>query len=159
MAPMAASTTTPHEPEIEFLGKLVRKALLGFRGAAGLAGVAALVYAAANFVDPPAVEVSTVPDMTPGPVTIHPIAPYFVWLCIGIPPLVPVRWLFGRGRWPMLLVGLVLWIGPSWLQGDSDYGYIIRFFASLVAVSVLLVWKTVFALTERAANAPEPPRS
>ena len=155
MAPMADHPAPPREPEIEFLGKLVRRALLAFRGATALAGAAAIGYAAVKFADPPPVTLPDYGTITPSPVgeAPGPIAPFFVWLCIGIPPLVPTRWLFGRGRWPMLLVGILLWLVPSRLEGDSDYGYIIRFFASLVAIAVLGVWRVCFGLT-RAAHGP-----
>lgn len=153
-----APPTPPHEPEIEFLRKVARFALLAFRVATVTAGAVAIGFAGARIVDPPMVEEWGIIGITPGPIgkTLEPIAPYFVWLCIGIPPLLPTRWLFGRGRWLMLLVGVALWFGPSRLEGDSDYGYIIRFFASLVAVSVLLVWKTVFALTTPPPERPHP---
>jgi hypothetical protein len=137
--------TPPREPEIEFLGKVVRLLLLAFRAATVGAALVALGYGLIHMADPPR-------DMSAGTGEIGaplPIAPYFVWLCIGIPPLLPIRWLFGRGRWPMLVVGAALWCGPMGLEGDHEYGWLIRFFASLVAVSVLLVWKTIFALTQR----------
>jgi len=142
----------PREPEIEFLGKVVAFGLLMFRAATVTGALVAVAYGVANIVDPP-----YYPFMTMGVGGGRMVAPFFVWFCIGIPPLLPVKWLFGGGRWSMLLVGIALWFGPMWLEGDHDYGFILRFFASLVAVSVLLVWKTVFALTQK-HPAPAPPR-
>ena len=152
-APPPPEVATPREPEIEFLGKVVQFALLAFRAATVTAGALALAYGVYGIANPQMVEIWGIVGITPGPIGtgLEPIAPYFVWLCVGIPPLLPTGWLFGRGRWPMLLVGLALWLGPHALDGDSEYGYLIRFFASLVAVSVLLVWRTVFALTKPTA--------
>ncbi len=143
-APPSGSQTQPREPEIEFLGKIVRVMLAGFRVATILASTVAVAHALRGIFAPAVVPWGPSVD---APLAPEPIAPYFVWLCVGIPPLLPITWLFGRGRWPMLLVGLALWSGPHWLEGDAEYGYLIRFFASLVALSVLVVWKTVFALT------------
>lgn len=146
--PPTGPATTTREPEIEFLGKVVRFGLVAFRAATVTAGAIAVVYALLGIfllgifapAAMPGMIFSTIP-------TTAPIAPSFVWLCVGIPPLLPIGWLFGRGRWPMLAVGLALWSGPHWLEGDAEYGYLIRFFATLVALSVLVVWKTIFALT------------
>lgn len=143
--PPPPDLVTPREPEIEFLGKVVQFALLAFRTTTVTAGAVAFAYGVYGIANPQMVMYY---DLGP---RLEPIAPYFVWLCIGIPPLLPTGWLFGHGCWPMLLVGLALWLGPHALDGDSEYGYLIRFFASLVAVSVLLVWRTVFALTRRTA--------
>ena len=145
-APPPGPVLTTREPEIEFLGKVVRFALVAFRAATVTAGAVAVVHALMGIFAPAVVPGYMGIGFDAGPTTA-PIAPSFVWLCVGIPPLLPIRWLFGRGRWPMLLVGLALWSGPHWLEGDAEYGYLIRFFASLVALSVLVVWKTIFALT------------
>lgn len=135
--PNAPPPPTPvHEPEIVFLGKVVRIGLLAFRGATQLAALVGIFFG--------------VSQMVPTADTPATVAPHFVWFCIGIPPLVSTTWLFGRGRFPMLAMGIALWAGPSFLADDSDYGYIIRFFASLVALSVLFVWRTVFDLSLRA---------
>lgn len=143
---MPTDPTTPppppapvREPEIVFLGKVVRIGLRVFRGATQLAALLGIFYG--------------VSQVLPGTNDSPPIAPQFVWLCIGIPPLVSTTWLFGPGKWLMLALGLLLWIGPHFLEGDSDYGYILRFFASLVAISVLFVWRTVFDLSLRAESA------
>ena len=153
-APPRTEVATPREPEIEFLGKVVQFALLAFRAATVTAGAVALAYGVYGIANPQTV--TYIDYIAVGP-RLEPIAPYFVWLCVGIPPLLPTGWLFGRGRWAMLLVGLALWLGPHALDGDSDYGYLIRFFASLVAVSVLLVWRTVFALTRPHGEVSAPP--
>jgi len=82
---------------------------------------------------------------------------YVVWFCIGIPPLLPIAWLFGRGRWLMLAVGAAIWFLPMWLPGDHEFGWLLRFFATVVALSVLFVWKTIFALTRKHTTAPALP--
>ena len=48
-------------------------------------------------------------------------------------------------------------VSAAGLWQPTDYGYLIRFFASLVAVSVLLVWRTVFALTRPHGEVSAPP--
>jgi ABC-type amino acid transport system permease subunit len=139
-----------HEPEIVFLGKVVHVGLLVFRGATMLAALLGIAYGVSQML-------GFGPSAADGGVKTAPtIAPHFVWFCIGIPPLVSIRWLFGRGRWLMLALGIALWIGPNFLESDSDYGYIIRFFASLVALSVLFVWRTVFDLCLRAKSGNNP---
>jgi len=135
----------PREPEIEFLGKVVAFMLLAFRAATMCAALVAIGYGMTNIIDPPRYP-ANLEGLGGEPM---PIAPYFVWLCIGIPPLLPVKSLFGRGCWLVLAISAALWIGPGWLEGDHEYGWLIRFFASLVPVSVLFVWKTIYALTQR----------
>lgn len=142
-APPKVLHVVPREPEIEFLGKVVRIGLWTLRGFFWLAGLAALAGSTYLVANPE----SLVSE--PGPVA--PLAERVVdgltWWCLGVPLLLPSRWLVGRARWPMLLAGLALWLGPMFVDGDHRYGFVIRFFASLVAVSVLLVWRTVFSLT------------
>jgi hypothetical protein len=79
------------------------------------------------------------------------LAPHVLWLCIGLPLVVRTDWLFGRGRGPMLAVGVVLWVAPVWLPGDHEWGAVVRAFATFVACSSLLVWRTLFGLTRGAA--------
>jgi len=138
------SSLPPREAEIEVLGKVVRVGLLALRGVLILAAMAATVVGLIGIVHPP----SSIIRLGDGgePMTR---APMFTLLCIGIPPLLPIRWLFGRGRWPMLVVGAILWFLPMWLDGDHEYGWLLRFFATVVALSVLVVWKTIFALTQK----------
>jgi len=155
-APPPGPATTTREPEIEFLGKVVRFGLVAFRAATVTAGAVSVVYALLGIFAPAQVTV-WMPTLDEATATAtEPIAPSFVWLCVGIPPLLPTGWLFGRGRWLMLAVGLALWGGPHWLEGDAEYGYLIRFFATLVALSVLVVWKTIFALTKSTLTSRAP---
>lgn len=143
-APPQPPFIVPREPEIEFLGKVVRIGLWALRGFFWLAGLAALV-GSVFLVTSPEAQMSE-----PGPVPPvgERIADSLTWWCLGVPLLLPSGWLVGRGRWPMLFAGLALWFGPMLVDGDHRYGFVIRFFASLVAVSVLLVWRTVFSLTK-----------
>jgi hypothetical protein len=134
---------TPRDPEIEILGKVVRVFLRAARAVLALVG--AIVIAGSIYV---VLHPETVmSEQEPIPPLPALVAFNLVWWCLGIPFLLPVKFLFGRGRWPLLVVGGALWFGPMLLEGDHSYGYLIRFFASLVAVSVLFVWKSVFALT------------
>ncbi len=137
----------PREREIELFAKVVRVFLRAGRvlfAVVGAAAIAASVYALAD----PAVVYS---EADPLPPLSARIAHGAVWWCLGIPLLVPVRWLFGRGRWPMLALGLLLWLLPMLLAGDPAYCFVIRFFASFVAVSVLAVWRTLYALARPAS--------
>ena len=126
------------------MGRVVTIFLRALRCLFALAGASMIGAAVYMTVDP----TSVMSAAEPIPPLAKLIAGNLVWCCIGIPLLLPTKWLFGRGRWPMLLVGFLLWFGPMGIEGDHDYGWLIRFFASLVAVSVLSVWKTIFALTQ-----------
>ncbi len=77
-----------------------------------------------------------------------PIATAVVWWCVGLPLLPPTGWLFGRGRWPALGLGVVLWFAASLLPGDHAYGFLLRVFGSFIACSSLLVWRTLWNLTK-----------
>ena len=46
----------------------------------------------------------------------------------------------------LLSVSLALWFLPVALGDDSDYGYILRIFATLVAFLSLAVWRTLWRL-------------
>jgi hypothetical protein len=61
---------------------------------------------------------------------------------------VRVDWLFGRGRWIALAVGALLWFAAALLPGEREYGFVLRMFASLVACLTLLVWRTLWRLTQ-----------
>lgn len=139
----------PREPEIEFLGKVVRFGLLALRGVTVIAAICAIAYGFVSFG-----EIRPFIGGFDGGIPRNALfyAPSVVWFCIGIPPLLPVKWLFGRGRWPMLALGVALWFGPMWLDCDHEYGWLLRFFSTVVALSVLFVWKTIFALTQSRAG-------
>ncbi len=137
----------PHEPEIEFLGRLARRALQALRGLFFTAGCAATLYGVLGVLWP---RLDVVRGLVHGVFWAdepQPPVHRFVWLCVGIPLLLPTDWLFGRGRLPMLALGTALWFGPALLADDSDYGFVLRLFASLVAVATLLVWRTLSGLT------------
>jgi len=127
------------EPEIRFLARLVGVGLRVFRAATIIAGSYSTVHALQGISG----NTET--------------AKFYVWLCIGLPPLLPVRWLFSRYGAILLLPGLALWFGPGQLGDDSNYGYIIRMFATGVALSVLLVWRTVYRLLPPAEALSEVP--
>ena len=83
----------------------------------------------------------------PIPPLPHRIANNLVWVCVGLPLVLPSRWLFGTGRWKALAVGLLLWFGPMLIDGDHAYGFLIRMFASFVACATLLILRTLRTLT------------
>jgi hypothetical protein len=68
--------------------------------------------------------------------------------------VVRTDWLFGRGRWWALGLGASLCFGAVLLPGDHAYGWVLRFFASLIACATLLVWRTVWGLTRHATPRP-----
>jgi hypothetical protein len=133
----------PREPEIEFLGRLARRFLALLRVLLFVAGIVAIGAACYLTANPPAA-------VTPHegiPALQQRIAYNFVWICAGLPLLLPSRWLFGAGRWKALAVGLALWFGPMLLEGDHAYGFLIRMFASFVACMTLVVLRTLRTLT------------
>lgn len=132
------------EPEIRFLARVVGACLLAFRWATLIAGGYAIYYAVRGIL------------------TETKNEGYYVWLCIGLPAFLPVHWLISWRSALLLIPALALWFGPSQLPEDSDYGYIIRMFATGVAISVLVVWRTVYRLLPPAESlsavppAPQP---
>ncbi len=133
----------PREPEIEFLGKLARRALVGLRCLLFVAGAVAIAGAIYVTLDPRVLlwEDELIPALPAR------IAHNLVFVCVGIPLLLPGRWLFARGRWIALAAGCALWFGPMLLEGDHEYGWLIRMFASFVACASLLILRTLRTLT------------
>ncbi len=135
----------PHEPEIEALARVARGFLWGVRRLFWLAGAVAIGYGLIGLWQ----KRTGWSEVTPG--QLHPLAHVdAVWLCVGLPLLVPVDWLFGRGRWWALALLATLWFAPRLLGGDDDFGYLLRIFASGVACASLLVWRTLWRLTKPA---------
>jgi hypothetical protein len=139
-------TSPPHEPEIELLGRIASRALWTIRRVLWLAGAVAIGFGVwisgrdAHWTFAAPYSLLSVPAATG-----------VVWISVGLPLLCRVDWLFGRGRWRALLLGVSLWFGASAMPGDRDYGWILRIFASLVACLTLLVWRTLWRLTRTAA--------
>lgn len=133
--------TPPREREIEVLGRIAHGGLWFLRRVLWFAGAFAVCYGLVRTwsADEVATPGTTVPALG------------FVWICAGLPLLVPVDWLFGRGRWLALVAGVLLWFGPSMLSADPEYGFVLRFFATLIACVTLLVWRTLWRLTASAA--------
>ena len=136
------SPVEPREPEIEFLGRLARRVLALLRVLLFVLGLVAIAAACYLTASPPA----AMTEHTPIPSLQQRIANNFVWVCAGLPLLLPSRWLFGAGWWKALAVGLLLWFGPMLLDGDHEYGFLIRIFASFVACVTLLVLRTLRTL-------------
>ncbi|HEX5050956.1 MAG TPA: hypothetical protein VFZ65_04220 [Planctomycetota bacterium] len=133
----------PREPEIEFLARMARRALTGLRCLLFVAGLAMIAGAIWVTLHPQDVMSEDEPILP----LAQRIAHNLVFVCVGLPLLLPVRWLFARGRWPALGGLAVLWFGPMLLEGDHAYGWLIRFFASFVAFACLLVWRTLSSLS------------
>jgi hypothetical protein len=148
----------PREPEIELLGRIARRALGAIRVALWLAGAVAVTLAIHRALGAPNTNLFAFvrafelqPADRPPAWSAAGCVWGAVWLCAGLPLLAPVDWLFGRGRWIALAIGAVLWAAPALLPDDHTYGFVLRFFASLVACATLAVWRTVRSL---AAPAP-----
>ena len=75
------------------------------------------------------------------------IAHQITLLCLGVPLALPCAFTIGSGWRLALGLGVLAWFGPMLLDGDPTYGFVLRMFASLVAVAVLAVWRTLFQLT------------
>ena len=142
MRPMhGPDVAPPREPEIELLGRIARRGLWVLRRVLWIAGVVAIVYGVTMIVAPADASAADPEPLPKGP------ALGFVWVCAGWPVLVHVDWLFGRGRWIALGIAALLWAAPSLLVSDPEYGFILRFFATLVPCLTLLVWRTLWRLT------------
>ncbi len=142
----------PREPEIELLGKLARIGLFAIRVAMFVAGTAALAYGLTK-------------SLTSGDGwewlslewRARPSAAGAVWLTVGLPLVLPANVLLDRGLPQAALLGLsaVMWFMPWTLGDDSEYGYILRLFATLVAFLCLVVWRTLWRLTTPSLPTPE----
>lgn len=136
---------TPREPEIELLGKLARGGLFVIRMAFLAAGLAALGYGLKKTLttgDGWAWQELVLRDA--------PSAAGFVWMTVGLPLALPANMLLNRGlpQFALLLTSVGMWFGPMALGDDSDYGYILRMFATLVSFLCLVVWRTLWRLTD-----------
>ena len=134
----------PREPEIELLGKLARGGLWTVRAAFVAAGLAALAYGLKKTL-------ATGDGWAWGHLQwlATPSAAGAVWLTLGLPLALPADLLLNRGRAraALLLTAAGLWFAPMALSDDSDYGYILRMFATLVSFLCLIVWRTLWQLT------------
>jgi hypothetical protein len=134
----------PREPEIELLGKLARGFLFAARAALAAAGVASLAFGLVKSLTDGA-------SWQPGELVwrAEPSAAGAVWVTLGLPLVLPAATLLrrGGGQVALLLASAALWFGPSSLEDDSDYGYILRIFATLVSFLCLVVWRTLWRLT------------
>lgn len=64
----------------------------------------------------------------------------------GLPLLLPLLWLRRLALW-LLPLFAVLWFGPIWLPDLSPYGFILRVFATGVAITALVLWNLLLSLT------------
>ena len=101
----SASTppASPREPEIEVLARLVRGGLWCLRRALWIAGAVAIGHGLMGCWDSSTLS-----------------APPIVWLCVGVPLVCRVDWLFGRGRWWALATGVLSWFGAALLPADHQ---------------------------------------
>jgi hypothetical protein len=134
---------TPREPEIEWLGRAARRALVGLRVLFWCLGAAAIAGAVWVTVDP-ALQQSEQGE--PAPLATR-VAHNLTFAAFAVPLLLPVGWTFGRGWKVALALGALLWLGPMLLPGDHPWGCLIRAFATLVGCAILLVWRTLWSLT------------
>lgn len=134
--------TPPREPEIEFLGKLARGLVQIVRVVLWCGGVYALVYGFQQMLDPAPVK------QVPGFESHSDLGA--VWIALGLPLVIPTKWTLQKNRvaMVMLAVFVTLWFGPMLLENDSPYGFILRLFATLISFLSVLVWRTVWRLTQ-----------
>ena len=153
---MTEELPPPREPEIEFLARAARAGLRGVRVVLWLAGVVGIAAGSYLLLRPDAASpVDVDANLAFGDSPAHD----FVWFCPGILFVLPVDWTFGRGRWPLLVVSALLWFGPLVFPDDHRFGVVLRVFASGVAVASLLVWRTLWRLSDAATAAPGPATS
>ena len=141
--PPADPDLNPREPEIELLGKIARGALFCSRVVLVVAGVVAVLYGLKRTL-------TTGSAWTLGGFEWResPSASGAVWLTLGLPLALPADVMLRRSvrQVALLSVSLALWFLPVALGDDSDYGYILRIFATLVAFLSLAVWRTLWRL-------------
>jgi hypothetical protein len=136
--------TSPREPEIELLGRVAHEALRLMRGALWVGGVTALVYGYEQYAAP-----SQNPAMLGVSNPVMPSALGTIWITLGLPLVLPTCWLLKK-RWACISMAILyslMWFVPMNLPDDSPYGFILRFFTTTVALSTLLVWRTLWQLT------------
>ncbi|MFO1077206.1 MAG: hypothetical protein U1E73_05715 [Planctomycetota bacterium] len=136
----------PHhvpEPEIAVAARVVRIALVALRGIGVMLGFLALAGAVWTTIDP--IPIYSEPASVPPLPTL--IARELTFVCFGLPLVLPTALVFGRWRWPLLGIGAVLWLAPIPWDGDTPFVFLLRVFASVVAVSILAVWRVLFGLT------------
>jgi hypothetical protein len=141
-----APAEPPREPEIEALARAARGFLWLLRRVFWVAGAAAIAYGlwrSGTPDEPPLEGALPVPALN---------ALGTVWLCAGLPLLLPSDWLTNRRGAGVLAASLVLWLLPCWLPGDHSHGYVLRIVATFCSSASLLVWRTLWRLT--AATAP-----
>jgi hypothetical protein len=134
----------PREPEIEFMGRVAHEALRLIRGAFWVGGVTALVYGYEQYATP-----SQNPTVVGMSNEVMPSALGTIWFTLGLPLVLPTCWLL-KQRWACISMAVLyplMWFVPMSLPDDSPYGFILRCFTTLVAFSTLLVWRTLWQLT------------
>jgi hypothetical protein len=132
----------PREPEIEFMGKVARRVILLLRVAFFSAGALAIGHGLQEMA------ATGSADSLP-PMQAHNDRGV-VWIALGLPLVVPSRWILSKTRAlkAMLAVFALLWFVPVCFENDSPYGYILRMFATLISFLSMLVWRTLWRLTQ-----------
>lgn len=125
------------------MGRIAKGGLVVIRSVFWIAGIYAICYGLRlGFM--------TGPRLWADSAWTLPSAQGFTFVCAGLPLAVKADWLFGKGRWLALAASVVLWLGPSWLPGNHDHDYLLRLFATLAATLTMLVWRTLWRLTQPA---------
>ncbi len=135
MPPPEEPPPPPHEPEIEFLAALARRALVVLRAALFVAGIVAFVVTVQRIVT---LDDEALPAR---------IAHNLLWAAVGLPLVLPSDWMFGRGRWLTLAAAAAIWLLPMLLEGDHAYGWVLRFAGSFCGTMTIVVWRTLAGLT------------
>lgn len=137
--------------ELPRLRSVVLAALWTLRTIAFAAGLAALTLALVYHDRPPTVTDAEVPKVTLGNVLVG-LATSF-----GLPLLLPSRWLRDRRLLAVLLVLAVAWVLPTLRGDDRSHGWLLRAFASLVAIAVMVLWNICHGLAAAPVRPPADP--
>jgi hypothetical protein len=139
----SGSPQPPREPEIEFLGKAALGFLVVLRAVFWSAGVTSLYFGWQMLLFPDSGSAAAGSDWTPS-------ALGSIWLSLGIPLVVKADWLLNRcqARRLLILIFILLWFAPMALADDSNYGFILRMFSTMVSFLTMLVWRTLWQLTK-----------
>ncbi|MBX3464515.1 MAG: hypothetical protein KF830_15205 [Planctomycetes bacterium] len=136
----APHSETP-EPEVRALTALARVGLLAVRALLALVGLAAIGGAVYAVFEPAAfhAEPSAVPPCG------ERIARSAVFVGMGLPLVLPAGWMFGRGRWAALALGLFVVAAPMPLEAAPAHG-LLRALAVGVGTAATAVWQTLWRL-------------
>jgi hypothetical protein len=133
--------TAPDQPKsLQHLHRFALIGLLAFRTLAFAGGATAIVL---GFVLREGQRGEGVQPVTLGSILLT-LATSF-----GVPLLLPAPWLRDRRLIPVLLVLAIVWFLPTIRGGDSAYGWLLRAFATGVAIAIMVIWDVFYGLARQ----------